>query len=249
MEAKYMQVLGLGVFWVALHCSGMCGPIMAGLMSDGPKGQRGTWTLAVKRILGYQAGRAVTYIVLGAIVGSLGAAVESSIHHITQVSGLIVGVGLIVAGISRIPAVASRIEGLLPQTSWVGTFLGKAMRMSNKVKSPALRTSVLGAVMGFLPCMLMFWVLGVAASTASPFHGAGVMVMLVVMTTPVLIITGVAPTLAGARWKKTGERLIPGAITLSGVWMLLVSFAANGWIEHLFWQFEFSGRDYFFMLF
>ena len=244
-----MQVLGLGVFWVALHCSGMCGPIMAGVIADTQGQIKTKWWLASRRILGYQAGRALTYMTLGAIVGTLGAAVESSIHHITQASGIVVGVALVFAGLSRIPAIAKRLETHIPQGSWAGSFLGRAMRLSNRIKSPIVRTSMLGVAMGFLPCMLMFWVLGVAASTASTLHGAGVMLMLIVMTTPVLLVTGLAPALLGRRWRKTGEKLIPGAITLSGIWMLAIAFAANGWIEHIFWSFKLDGRDYFFMLY
>ena len=54
------------------------------------------------------------------------------------------------------------------------------------MRSP-LRDLALGAVMGFLPCMIVLWALGLSALTGSALHGAAIMLILVALTTPVLL--------------------------------------------------------------
>ena len=57
---------------------------------------------------------------------------------------------------------------------------------------PYSRAFCLGILMAFLPCMLVFWCLGLAASASHPFDGALLMALLVVMTTPVLLLAAIA---------------------------------------------------------
>ena len=73
--------------------------------------------------------------------------------------------------------------------------------------------------------------------------GALLMVALVVMTTPALLVAGCAPVIASARVRAFGLRMLPAAIMLSGLWLGLISAAANGWIGHAWVNFS-AGRDY-----
>ena len=105
-----------------------------------------------------------------------------------------------------------------------------------------------GFVLGFLPCVLMFWVLGIAASTASIAHGAAVMVLLVVMTTPVLLAAALGSSLPGVFRRFRSDRVIGAAMLVSGVWLALIAAAANGWIGHVHIPFEIGGRELVIML-
>ena len=65
---QLVQVVGLGVLWVSLHCAGMCGPILAGLAVGGPELLAGARVRrGARRVLAYQSGRAAMYALLGAL--------------------------------------------------------------------------------------------------------------------------------------------------------------------------------------
>lgn len=249
MEAfapQFAQLLAIGLLWVTVHCSGMCGPIVAGLSAPGTQSSaksngRGWWTQAL-RVLAYQGGRAVTYLALGAAAGLAGHAAESVIGQVGGVASLAMAAVLIGGGLARIAGVDSRLGELAG--AGAGRFVGQALGRMRHIGSdhPYLRMSGFGLVLGLLPCMLMFWVLGLAASTASVTGGALVMVGLVVLTTPVLIVAGQAPLLfRRPRLRRLGERIIPFAVVGSGVWLALVGAAANGWIAHQHFVFEAFG--------
>lgn len=245
---QYTQLLGLGLLWVTVHCSGMCGPIVGSLVAS--RSQEGTWFEQLRQragnVLAYQGGRALTYAAIGAAAGLAGAAVEGVVGDLTRAAGLLVAVALVGVGLARIEPIARRLKlsGGTATTSSTGKFLGAAMRRVRNLvpRRGPLQMMAIGAVMGLLPCMLMFWVLGLSASTASPLHGALIMVGLVALTTPVLLFAGTAPLVCKPALRRLGERLIPYAIVLSGVWMGLISAAANGWIDHLHLPFELFGE-------
>ncbi|MBA2664732.1 MAG: sulfite exporter TauE/SafE family protein [Bradymonadaceae bacterium] len=248
--AYYAQLLSVGLLWVTVHCAGMCGPLVAGLTAgrglQGQSPRRRLWHSA-RGVLAYQGGRALTYLVLGASAGFAGAAMEGWIRGMTRIAGLVVAVGLIAAGIAKWPAVARHIkarQGGFDPARVSGAFIGRVMRtLSRRFRAPgSSRMFVFGLVLGLLPCMLMFWVLGLAASTASPFHGAMLMAGLVVLTTPVLLIAGCSTGLASGRLRALGGYLVPLAMALSGVWLGLIAMAANGWIAHVHLPFELGGH-------
>lgn len=248
---QYTQLLGLGLLWVTVHCSGMCGPIVGSLVASQSSGAEDeSWFAQFRRragnVLAYQGGRALTYALIGAAAGLVGAAAEAFIGPVTKVAGLVVAVALMAVGLLRIEPVAKHLQ--LPTGSSAGSatgkFLGGVMRRVRKLapRRGPLQMMVIGAVMGLLPCMLMFWVLGLSASTASPLHGALIMVGLVALTTPVLLFAGTAPLVCKPAVRQLGEKLIPYAIVLSGLWLGLISIAANGWIDHLHVPFELFGE-------
>lgn len=251
---QYTQLFGLGLLWVTVHCAGMCGPIVGSLVAT-QKTDGGWLSRLVQRaksVLAYQGGRAATYALLGASAGLAGAAAEAFIGPVTRVAGLIVAVALIGAGILRLGPVARRL-GLGSSTgelSASGRFVGAALKRVRRLvpRRGGLQMMAIGAVLGLLPCMLMFWVLGLSASTASPLHGALIMVGLVALTTPVLLFAGAAPLLCSPAVRRFGEKAIPVAIIFSGTWLLMVALAANGWIDHLHLPFELFGEKLVVML-
>lgn len=249
--AQYTQLVGVGLLWITLHCSGMCGPIMAGLTMGTTDRAEGRWRRALgalHRVLAYQLGRAAMYAILGALAGLVGAALESVIRDVAQIAGLVVAVALIVGGLLRTPwarRLVSRGEGVDVGQS-AGRFLGMVLKRLHKGGGPPgpLRMVALGFAMGLLPCMLMFWVLSLSASTAHVGHGALIMVLLVVMTSPLLVLAGVVPQLVGPRGRRFGELAMPYMIALSGLWLGLIAVAANGWIEHLHFSFQLGGEPF-----
>lgn len=243
---QYAQLLGLGFLWVTVHCSGMCGPVAGSLVAS-----RGDETTGLKRlrgrigrVLAYQGGRAVTYALLGAGAGAAGAAVESAVGGVARIAGLIIATVLVIGGLLRVEPIARRIGLTKNSSSTTGRFLGSAMRRVRRLapNNTLVQMATFGLLLGLLPCMLMFWVLGLSASTASPLHGALIMVGLVIMTTPILLLAGTASLLCKPALRRFGEKLVPFAVIFSGLWLGMMATAANGWIPHAHVPFEVFGE-------
>lgn len=249
----YAQLFGIGLLWVTFHCAGMCGPIIASLTAStgvhrtSKPGVR-LWR-ATKGVLAYQSGRAVVYAALGATAGLAGAGAQALIEDLAKSAGLVVAMVLLGAGVAKLvglfeagsdSAAASRAARL---TGWLMRWIGRRLP-----PSPPLRMAAFGLALGLLPCVLMFWVLGIAASTASAVHGAAIMVLLVAMTTPVLILAACGTSLPGLFAKLRANIVIGAAMMLSGSWLLAVAAAANGWIGHLHIPFELFGHEFVIML-
>lgn len=248
----YAQVIGIGLLWVSVHCVGMCGPIVASLATatgvHRARTPRARIWRATKAIVCYQSGRALVYAGLGATAGLLGSAAQGLIEGVAQTAGLVVAAAIIAAGIYKIAPVAplGSTSGAGRASKWTGWALrrlGRALPSSG-----AMRMAAFGFALGFMPCVLMFWILGIAASTASLFHGAMVMLLLVAMTTPVLVVAACGASLPGALSRLGSPRVLGVAMLISGLWVGLISAAANGWVAHLHLPLEIGGQELVIML-
>lgn len=263
----YAQLIGVGMLWVTIHCSGMCGPIIAGLVIHNHPQDQGAplwkhrWSVA-KHVLAYQGGRGIMYIILGFFAGLLGAQVEAAVKPVAAISSLIVAILLVLAGFSRLPDVIALRTTLRARQARDGSkrsvrkpplsarFVAWITRQlpSTEKLSGVSRMFVTGFMLGLLPCGLMFWVLGLSASSASSLHGALLMLTLVAITTPVLVAAGLSTTLISPRLRQLGQHIIPGGMMFSGAWLGLIAMAANGWINHVHLPFTLAGKEYMFML-
>ncbi len=246
MESAYLQVASIGLLWTTVHCTGMCGPLIAGVTTrPGDGGDRlRRLGLRSRRVVAYQAGRALTYAALGATAGLLGAAVEGSVRSITGVTAAAMAIVFAALGIAELTG-----KFRAPSGGRLGALLPAVLRRARRlpfVSSDLGLAFVTGIAFGFLPCMLAFWVLGVAASTASPLHGAGTMVLLVLLTTPSLLLAACGSALLDRR---LGKRAVGVALLFSAVWLGLVAAAANGIIEHRHFVFSVAGEPFMLMLF
>jgi sulfite exporter TauE/SafE len=246
---QYVQLIGVGLLWISLHCAGMCGPIVVGLdLGDNLLNQEWKKKSKVKRLLhsighltAYQIGRSITYAVLGALAGLGGAIIQEFLGKISKVSGLVIAAMLILYGAVRLSG-AVRGE-LFGESGKLGKMLGKTAGRLQRF--PGLtRKLLLGLVLGFLPCMITFWALGLAASTQSPVHGALLMILLVWMTSFVIFTFGFFPALAPARFNLWREKLLSIFLILSGIWLGLNAAAANEWIGHAALGFSLGGRGF-----
>lgn len=207
------QLLGVGVIWMSVHCAGMCGPIVLGLGVTGPA-----------RVLQYQAGRAVTYALLGGAAGLLGDGLARMSSKAGVVVALLLGVVALMRAFNvrlRMPSRAgARVVRIGAPPSFFDATLTRIMRVVTGAPPFAL-----GAALAFMPCMIALWALGLAALTASALWGAVVMVALVAMTTPWLLLAG-----ALARVSARFSRVMLG---VAGAWLILVAAAGAGLIGHV----------------
>jgi sulfite exporter TauE/SafE len=241
------QLIGVGVLWMSVHCVGMCGPLLLGL--DVPGTARGGSALGgVGRMLLYQSGRAVTYAVVGAIAGAVGAGLEA----VSTSAGAVLAIGmgawalLHASGVQLRKPAASVVQIGAPPS--LTTKLVTLLRPLLSTQHP-LRPFLLGLGLGLLPCMIALWALGLAALTSSPMWGAVVMLALVGLTTPLLVSLGAlssvlarVPPTARLVWQRVST-------TLAGLWLVLVGLAALDVIAHVHIPLRVFGRGFTLMLF
>jgi len=248
---QYLQLLGVGLVWITLHCAGMCGPIVIGLDLGGTlaahrDGRRPPLSSALINLSLYQTGRSITYGLLGALAGLGGKLLQELFLNVSRVAGLLVAALLLAAGLRGLLGIKLLTDSGEGGGAMKGSFFAPLIRRARAL-NPRLQRLALGVILGWLPCMIPLWVLGLAASTQSPLHGALLMILLVWMTSLVIFGAGLAPALLRrrlgvARW------LLPALLILSGVWMGLVSAGANEWIAHASFGFTLWGEGYVIML-
>jgi len=249
----YAQLLSLGLLWISFHCAGMCGPLLIGFDVAGttrgwsiPRGGLG--------VLTYQAGRAVTYAALGALAGLAGVGLEAALGPAGAIFALIFGATVLTVAFwparrprprpTRLEQRASGDEPRRGLTERLTAALPRALHPVASGGGPS-RIFLLGAAMGLLPCMITFWALGLAATTASPLHGAGVMLLLVLMTSPMLLGVTLLPRLAGRLRFRHARRVL---LAISGVWLGMVGLAGLEVVPHLHFPVEVFGGHYMIML-
>ncbi|MCX8084676.1 MAG: sulfite exporter TauE/SafE family protein [Calditerrivibrio sp.] len=147
-----MVVDFLGFFMLGLmggfgHCIAMCHPFVI-FVSSKFSLNKGYWILLKPQIY-YNLGRITTYILLSVVVSFIGDIVNyaSSMVGIQKITSFLAGVFLIVYGISMIIGmnIFLKIESRL-------CFNSSSVINSLDIKSPYL----IGIVLGFLPCGLLY---------------------------------------------------------------------------------------------
>ena len=217
IDALYLIFFTTGFTVGFGHCVGMCGPIVVSFSLN----------LKGKNILGshgfYNAGRILTYAILGGLMGVAGSftAVSAKIAGIQQGAMIATGVLIMAMGLSMgewIPVVrSSGREGPANR----GIF-AKGFRRLSAAKS-AYAYFPIGLLLGLLPCGPVYTALLAAAGTGidAPsalhgfFSGAGLMVAFGLGTVPALFLVA---RLAGLGWF-TSRRLI---YRIGSVLMILV---------------------------
>jgi len=256
LPSAYAQVLGLGVLWTSIHCIGMCGPLLSGFDIAGVL--RGRSRLrGVLGVLSYQAGRALTYAWLGGLAGLVGAGLAKITTLAASVLALLGGIFLCGYALRQLaePSQPLTLLKLRASRDAETPIITRVLTYSRRALLPVLasqhplRELALGALMGLLPCMIPAWVLSQAALTESPFHGALVMMLLVVLTTPILLVSTQLPRLF-AIFPSSVRTLLPRLLpAVSGLWLILLGGAGLSLWSHVHVGFSLLGKPLMMMLF
>lgn len=195
-------------FAASVHCVGMCGGLV--LAVSAPTGSARLAILLRYALL--QAGKASTYLFLGALAGAFGGAL---LRHPTfgwgsRALAVLAGVAIAAAGLSLL--------GLTRRSAAGGGVLGSALE---RAMAPLLSAKasgfplVAGMVMGLLPCPLVYAGLGGAAASGSALGGVLVMGGVAAGTVPALLGVALFGAAVPLSWRR-------GLARLAGVLLLLV---------------------------
>jgi sulfite exporter TauE/SafE len=172
-------------FLGSFHCIGMCGPIAMAL----PVGTSGV----VKGRMYYNAGRILTYAVLGWTAGLLG--------HLFISAGFQRGLS-ITAGIVLLSMVLIQrlIHGFSPESllyRWTAHLKSLFRKMFGR--RGALSLFLIGLVNGLLPCGFVFIALAAAATSVSAMDGLLYMILFGLGTAPAMFALSLAVPIFPAR--------------------------------------------------
>ncbi|QDU55753.1 sulfite exporter TauE/SafE family protein [Aeoliella mucimassa] len=168
------------------HCAGMCGPFVAfavGQSSDGTS----RWHLQ----FAYHGGRLVTYALLGAVAGSLGALIDltSTLAGLQPVATALAGGLMIAMGVTELLRHFGHRIGKLHPPAVLVKAVQRGQRLAMKL-TPFKRALAIGLLTTLLPCGWLYMFALTAAGTGNPVAGAVVMAVFWAGTLPILVSLG-----------------------------------------------------------
>jgi sulfite exporter TauE/SafE len=211
----------LALFLVGLlggtHCVGMCGGIVGALSMQAAQGRA-----ALPIHLAYNLGRIASYVIAGAVAGTIGYAfgnllpVQRGLYLFASL--MLVALGFYLLGATRALAAVERSG----QKLWAR--VQPATRRFMPVRGPA-QALPLGMLWGWLPCGLVYSALTTALASGSPVRGALAMFAFGLGTLPNLLLAGLLLArfrrFAQARSTRMASGLLVLGYGLYGVWNFL----------------------------
>ena len=201
----------------------MCGPF-AILLGTTPS----TWQNGLLRQLIYSVGRVFTYSVLGAVAAFAGVQLESAasnIVNIPAVLSVLAGCFLIYQGL-----ISTGLKWFQIRRTSV-TPCGMSGVLRQFLASPA-RTDVFlaGLFTGFLPCGLVYGILGMAGSTRNILLGMTTMAVFGIGTIPIMVATGFGGKLLSVASRSRVLKFAAWCMVIAGALAVVrgVSFFSTG---------------------
>ncbi len=215
----------------SLHCIGMCGPILIGFsQAFRAAGPGGAPQSAMRSdFFWYHLGRLWTYSMLGFLAGLAGEAVRRGAVGFGWQRPVAIGLGVVVLVMGVL------MSGCVPRLRLDRLASGCGFKQLNvrpwlggllKHRGATARL-ILGAVMGLLPCGLIYAALIMATAMPTPAYAALSMLVFGLGTLPALSATLVAWRIVPIQWRSVGMKLAAAIVICTGFWMTWR--AANGY--------------------
>lgn len=184
--ATYFVLFIVGVL-TSIHCVGMCGGIM---LSQSMSKESKSKFDSIKPAILYNAGRVVSYTILGGIVGALGSVLSLSI---SMKAGLQIFAGLFMIMMGLNMSGFSLFRKFNFKLPW------SACNVKKKPKTPFL----VGLLNGLMPCGPLQTMQLYALGTGSAFKGALSMLLFSLGTVPLMLTFGALSGLISKGYTKT----------------------------------------------
>ena len=224
--ALLAAMLLAGLVGGGTHCIAMCGPFVlaqatARLESVPASRMTEFHRLAGAALVPYHLGRATTYITLGAMAGAAGRTIRS----IPGLDWIAAGWLFFAAAMFLAYAVfgSGLFRGAAAKEGRWGRTLGDLARPMF-ARPTGIRGYVLGMMLGFLPCGLLYAALAVAAGSGGAAGGAAAMAAFVAGTVPGLVVTGFAGHLAAGRWRRLATIAAPVLMAVNALMLAWVAW-------------------------
>ncbi len=233
IDGRENLILGLfvtGLVGSLTHCAGMCGPfalsqVAARLEAIPLERMTEMRRLAGAALLPYHLGRATTYGVLGAVAASFGGILGGA-GSFRLLAAVLLGVAAALLLAMALPGVKA-LGGGGGESRWsraVGRMAGPLF-----ARPFGLRGWMLGVMLGFIPCGLLYAALAAAAAGGNPVAGTFGMLAFWAGTVPMLVLVATVGQAALSHWRAPLLRAAPALLVLNAgmlgfmAWQLLAS--------------------------
>jgi len=170
----------------------------------------------------FLAGKLVSHTILGALLGSVGAAVQLSAQG-RALAQLVASALIVCFGLAQLEAPGFKGFVITPPASWLRLVRGRARSQA------AFAPAVLGFATILIPCGVTLSMMALALTAGSWLNGAATMAVFVVGTSPLFTLIGYAAHKAVTAWRSrlavaTGVVLLAmGLYTFNGGLTILAS--------------------------
>lgn len=166
------------------HCVGMCGPIALVLGTNQHR-----FGSNLGRQLVFTLGRIFTYSFLGLVASFTGwwlLRQPLAFINLQSALSIVAGTVLVILGLSYVGLLRVPAAWLAPVVSCTS-----AKWLKTLLTTPGYTTALLAGVFtGFIPCGLVYAMLGIAATTGDPAQGLFTMIAFGLGTAPLMILAG-----------------------------------------------------------
>jgi len=210
MTTEILPALGAALLTGILgsaHCVGMCAGI-AGLIAV--QAEVHSLRARVPLAIAYNAGRLLSYALLGLLVATLGSGAVALTPALAGPVRMLAGGIIILIGLQ----IAFDWRLLLPLERMGGTLWSMLAPLARRLLpvSSAPRALALGLVWGWLPCGLVYSVLLIAAGSSRPLDGALVMLAFGAGTLPAMLTASLGAARLSQLMRRRDARLGLGLV-------------------------------------
>ena len=216
------MTLLLGVLGASLlgsvHCAAMCGGFVCLYTGTGPARHTGGAPHAA-----YNGGRLVSYLLLGAIAGTVGGGIDrvGSVAGIGRLAAIVAGMLMVVwGGSTLLAALGVRIpQGAAPRALQAAL---TSLLVRFRSRSPVARGLATGLLTTLLPCGWLYVFVATAGGTGHVVDAVAVMFFFWLGTLPMMVTLGLgAQRLFGAFQRRlplvsAGVAVVLGVLSMAG---------------------------------
>jgi hypothetical protein len=221
MVTGYVLAFTTGLLGGFGHCIGMCGPLVTSYTLY-EKDTFSRFPPFLPHLL-YNAGRIITYVFVGALMGISGSFVNTAgkLSGVQNIVGILAGVFMIMMGLG-ISGVSKKIR-VMEMHNRVILGMMKDVRESNS----SWRYFPLGLLLGFLPCGLSYSVFIGAAATGSMPAAMFFVLCFGLGTIPALLLLGLVMTYLNTRIRGWIYRTSGVLVIITGIYFLIRSLISH----------------------
>jgi len=231
MQIELLTLFLIGFLGGFGHCIGMCGGIVLTftmkIEANDPLSRPSAWQTLKPQLL-YNLGRITTYTILGQIFGLIGSTIGFvlAVRDFQGLLQILAGLIMILLGIE----LSGWLPGL-PSDSFPGVAAFRNLISSMFDRVNRKNIYLLGLVLGFLPCGLVYAAGAKAAATQSMVGGMLTMLSFGLGTLPAMIITGLSAHLVTFSLRRYLYRTAALMVTVMGIIALLRGLEGLGWVR------------------
>lgn len=196
----------------SVHCIGMCGPLAFAVPS-----LKTRWVYLVFDKLMYQAGRIISYVLLGIFIGLLGRQIW--LAGVQQWMSILSGVLIVVAAGSRLFKLSFRNSD--------SVLLKPFQRLFHYALKHKANHLIIGMVNGFLPCGFVYLAMAGALNTGSVNSAMRYMFWFGIGTAPLMFIAGLSVGFTSAVFRRKINKVVPYLMLCLGVWFICRGLELN----------------------